>query len=105
MFDEDYNDYEEYENFDNSKEIIEAAERAREAMIIKSIHENYEKLTQNGFSQKNVEQWSIEEISDLLDTLTYMIEYFEEEEVYEKCAVLVKAREALLNQEAFSPIA
>lgn len=105
MFDEDYNDYEEYENFDNSKEIIEAAERAREAMIIKSIHENYEKLTQNGFSQKNVEQWAIEEISELLDTLTYMIEYFEEEEVYEKCAVLVKAREALLNQEAFSPIA
>ena len=105
MFDEDYNDYEEYENFDNSKEIIEAAERAREAMIIKSIHENYEKLTQMGFSQKNVEQWSIEEISELLDTLTYMIEYFEEEEVHEKCAVLVKAREALLNQEAFSPIA
>ena len=104
MFNDEYNDYEEYENFDNSKEIIEAAERAREAMIIKSIHENYDKLTQNGFSQKNVEQWSIEEISDLLDTLTYMIEYFEEEEVYEKCAVLLKAREALLNQEAFSPI-
>ena len=104
MFDEEYNDYEDYENFDNSKEIIEVAERAREAMIIKSIHENYDKLTQRGFSQSNVEQWSIEEISELLDTLTYMIEYFEEEEVYEKCAVLVKAREALLNQEAFSPI-
>jgi cell fate (sporulation/competence/biofilm development) regulator YlbF (YheA/YmcA/DUF963 family) len=105
MFDEEYNDYEEYENFDNSQEIVEAAERAREAMIVKAIKENYEKLTQKGFSQSNVEQWSIEEISQLLDTVTYMIEYFEGEEEYEKCAVLVSAQNALLNEEAFAPIA
>lgn len=101
---DEYNDYEEFEGFDNSEEIKAAAERAREAMIVKAIKENYEKLTTKGFSQTNIDQWSIEEIADLMDTVTYMIEYFENEEEYEKCAVLVKAREALLNQKAFAPI-
>lgn len=105
MFDEEYNDYEEFENFDNSEEIKEAAERAREAMIVRAIEENYTKLATKGFSQANVEQWSIEEIAQVMDTIEYMINYYEGAEEYEKCALLVKATNALLNQEAFAPVA
>jgi len=106
MFDnEEYNDYEEYENFDNSQEIKEAAERAREAMIIKAIEENYTKLTTKGFSQENVEQWSIEEISQVMDTINYMVEYYEGIEAYEKCAILMKAFKSLANEQAFTPVA
>lgn len=105
MFDEEYNDYEEFENFDNSEEIKEAAERAREAMIVRAIEENYTKLTTKGFSKVNVQQWSIEEISQVMDTIRYMVEYYEGEEQYEKCAILMKAFKALANEEAFSPVA
>lgn len=105
MFSEEYNDYEEYENFDNSEEIKEAAERARQAMIVKAIEENYTKLTTKGFSQANIEQWSIEECGELIDTIRYMIEYYEDIEAYEKCAILMKAQNAVLNQTAFAPIA
>ena len=105
MFDEEYNDYEEYENFDNSEEIKEAAERAREAMIVRAIEENYIKLSTKGFSKANVQQWSIEEISDVMSTIQYMLEYYEDTEQYEKCAVLMKAFKALANEEAFNPIA
>jgi len=101
---EEYNDYEEYENFDNSQEIKEAAERAREAALKKAIAENYVKLTTKGFNAQQIALWSISEIEDMMSTITYMIEYFEELEAYEKCAQLVKARKCLINQESYLPL-
>ena len=101
---EEYNDYEEYENFDNSEEIKEAAERAREASLKRAISENYEKLTSKGFSSNQIKLWSIREVEDMVETIVYMINYFEELEEYEKCAKLVKARRCLLHVESFTPL-
>jgi len=101
---EDYEDYEDYENFDNSEDIKEAAERAREAVLKKAISENYIKLITRGFSEVTVLDWNHNEIEDIMETINYMINYFEEIEEYEKCANLVKARECLINRETFAPI-
>lgn len=100
MFDE-YNDFEE---FDNSEEIREAAERAREAFIIRAVQENYKRITAKGFTANNIKEFTLGELKEVRETIEYMIEYFEADEQYEKCAVLVRALNAVNNQEDFEPV-
>lgn len=99
-----YDEFEDYDDFDNSDEIREAAERARASMIVKAINENYTKLVTKGFSGENVERWGEREIQEMMETLTFMIQHFEEDEEYEKCANLVRARECLIAAETFRPV-
>jgi hypothetical protein len=103
MFDE-YNDYEEYENNGYNDEIQEAAERARESFILKAISENYTRITSKGFSAKDISNFTPFEIKDINETINLMIDHFESSEEYEKCAVLVKALDAINNQKDFEPI-
>jgi len=101
---EDHDEFDDYENFDNSQEIRDAAERAREAMIVRAIEVNYDKLMSKGFSANNIMQWSYKEKEEVIETLNFMLNHFEKIEEYEKCANLVKARECLINEETFAPV-
>ena len=104
MFDEEYNDYEEYENNDYHDDIKEAAERAREAFIAKAVKENYEHITRKGFSSKDIKEFDAHDLAEVHETINFMIDYFEGQEEYEKCAVLMRVLNAVKNQEDFAPI-
>ena len=101
---DEYNDYEEYENFDNSDEIREAAERAREAMIAKSVQMNYRHIIGKGFSGEDLKSLDGREMAEVIETIEYMVNFFEEREEYEKCAVLMKALKAVYACEDFAPV-
>ena len=51
-----------------------------------------------------VQQWDEDELSVMIETFNYMINEFEEEEEYEKCAVLTKARQALIDRKPFAGV-
>tara|TARA_R110000772_G_scaffold59349_4_gene134431 strand:- start:3196 stop:3507 length:312 start_codon:yes stop_codon:yes gene_type:complete len=101
---EEYNDYEEYENFDNSEELKEAAERIRAKMIRDAIEKNYMKIVTKGIDEYSISTWNKSEINEIIETVDYMLEVFEIEEAYERCANLLKAKECLLQSEPFEPI-
>ena len=101
---DEYNDYEEYENFDNSDEIIQAAERAREAMLEKSVHVNYNHITGKGFLGSDLKQLEAHEKVQIIETIQYMIEFYESRESYERCAVLVNALAAVNEGVDFEPV-
>jgi hypothetical protein len=104
MFDDEYNDYEEYENFDNSEEIIEAAERAREAMLEKSVHMNYHAIVEKGALGSDLKRLPDNEFMELVETIEFMIEFYEKREAYERCAILVKFLEAVKTLSDFEPV-
>ena len=103
MFDE-YNDYEEYENFDNSEEIREAAEIAREAMITKSVETNYKHIVGKGFLGEDLSVLSPDETIQIVETIEFMIDFYEKREEYERCAILMKALKAVYASEDFEPV-
>jgi len=101
---DEYNDYEEYENFDNSEEIKAAAERAREAMLEKSVHVNYNHITGKGFLGEDLKSLDAHEKAQIVETIEYMIEFYEEREAYERCAILVNAHRAVNEGVDFEPV-
>ena len=101
---DEYNDYEEYENFDNSDEIREAAERAREAMIAKSVEMNYKHIVGKGFSGMDLKLLEPQEKVQVIETIEYMVDFFEAREAYEKCAILMKALAAVNEGIDFKPV-
>ena len=104
MFDDEYNDYEEYENFDNSEEIIEAAERAREVLLEKSVHMNYQSIVKKGALGSDLKRLPDNEFIELIETIEFMIEFYEKREAYERCAVLVKFLKAVKTLSDFEPV-
>ena len=103
MFEEEYNE-DEFENFDNSEEIKELSERMRVSMIAKSVDANYEHIIRKGFSANQIIQFTPSEKDEVIETLQFMINFYEEDEVYEKCAILFKVLNAFNNVEDFKPI-
>lgn len=102
-FDE-YNDYEEYENFDNSEEIKEAADRVRAKMIRTAIEENYNKIISKGIDEISLSTWNKSEVLEIIETIDYMIDVFEIEEAFERCAILMNAKKCLIKREPFAPL-
>jgi len=103
MFEEEYNE-DEFENFDNSEEIKELSERMRVEAITKSVDENYKHIIRKGFSADQILEFSPSEKIEIIETLQFMINFYEQDEVYEKCAILFKVLNAFNNVEDFKPI-
>ena len=101
---EEYNEENEFEDFDNSEDIKELSERMRIAMIEKSVDMNYKRMMSNGFSIKNIKTFTDAEKKEVIETLQYMINFYEEEEMYEHCGNLLKMANAFTNIEDFKPI-
>lgn len=78
-------------NFEADNSDFEAnLEAWREKMITAAIQTNYNVISENGIDPVFLSNMKSDELSELYKTLNMMIEYFEGEEEYEKCAVLVK---------------
>ena len=75
---EEYNEENEFEDFDNSEDIKELSERMRIAMIEKSVDMNYKRMMSNGFSIKNIKTFTDAEKKEVIETLQYMINFYEE---------------------------
>ena len=101
---DEYNDYEEYENFDNSDEIREAAERARESMIARSVDTNYKHIIGKGFLGEDLNSLDPEETIQIVETIEFMVDFYEKREEYERCAILMKALKAVYACEDFEPV-
>jgi hypothetical protein len=82
----------EFESFmDGSNSDFERkVEAFREEMIQKAIEANYDVIANKGISDWHIRQMNDIEQADLKMTLEKMIAYYEELEMYERCALLVK---------------
>jgi len=97
----DQEDFQEENNLPNRVE--EALQAWQEMMMRRLVEENYERISTNGFSSKELKEWDDAQIAVLIETFNFMIDEFEEDEQYEKCAVLAKARESVMKREPFAP--
>jgi hypothetical protein len=82
----------EFENFmdDSNSDFEKRVEEFRQSMMEKAIEANYENIAKNGISDWYLRQMDDIELSDLSLTLEKMIKYYEDLEMYERCAILVK---------------
>jgi hypothetical protein len=81
----------EFENFmdESNSDFEHKVEAFRKEMISKAIESNYNVIANKGISEKYILQMEDIEQADLKMTLEKMIKYYEELELYERCAVLV----------------
>lgn len=99
--------YEDYDNEDferTPEEIEEALKGWQQTMMRRLVEENFINLSTKGFSKQQLYQWDDQEIAVLIETFNYMIGEFELDEEYEKCAVLIKARQSLIDRKPFEPV-
>lgn len=99
--------YEDYDNedFERTPSGVEAAlENWQRLLMRKLVEENFINLSTKGFSKQQLYQWDDQEIAVLIETFNYMIGEFEADEEYEKCAVLIKARQSLIDRKPFEPV-
>lgn len=105
MFDDNEDMFEDQEDFDQVPEsVAQAIEAWQKMMMRKLVEDNFKSLSVKGFSEKQLKEWPQDSINGLIQTFDYMISEFEADEDYEKCAVLVRARQSVANRQAFTPI-
>jgi hypothetical protein len=82
----------EFDSFmDNSNsEFEKRIEEFRQSMLEKAIELNYEKISKHGILERHLREMSDIELGDLSMTLEKMIKHYEDLEMYERCALLVK---------------
>lgn len=72
-------------------------EEYRERMMLEAIEQNYKQIEANGLSEWHLRKMDNSEIMDLQKTLNIMIKHFEVEEEFEKCIVIKKELDKILN--------
>ena len=82
----------EFESFmdDSNSDFERKVEAFREEMMQKAIESNYDVIAKKGISDWHIRQMNDAERADLKMTLEKMIAHYEEIEMYERCALLVK---------------
>lgn len=103
----DYEDmFEEQEdfNFQPNDSIAKAVAAYQQMLMRRLVEENFNNIATKGFSDEQVKQWDFDSIDALTQTFDFMIAEYEAEEEYEKCAILVQARQAVIDRKAFKPL-
>ena len=100
---EDFEDQDGFQEDNLPNRVEEALEAYQKMMMRRLVEENYERISTRGFSSQELNAWDDMQLATLVETFDFMINEFEEEEQYEKCAVLAKARESVLNKMPFKP--
>jgi len=99
--------FEDQDDFDfnegGPQNIDHIIENWQHMMMRRLVEENFEKLSTQGIDGEQVKMWDTIQIETLIETFNYMISEFEEEEEYEKYAVITQARQALIDRRAFQP--
>ena len=83
---------EEFEDFleGDDSQFNAKLEEYKERMIAQAIESNYVNICEKGISDWHIRHMDQEEIDQLNQTFSVMIDHFEQLEEYEKCAKLVK---------------
>ena len=63
-------------------------EAYKERMIAQAIEHNYENMSKNGISDWHVRHMNKDEMTQLKETLEFMLKYYIDEEQYERCILL-----------------
>lgn len=90
MEDEDFNFDDFMEN--SRKEFENNLAEYRERMMLLAIESNYDNISKNGINEWHLRHLPQSELNDLNETFRMMIEHFEAIEEYEKCAVILSAK-------------
>ena len=91
MQDEEFNFDDFMENSNSDFEI--KLEEYRDKMMKLAIEANYENIVKNGINEYHLRHMYDAELNDLSNTLRMMLQYFEDMEDYEKCAVVLKEQQ------------
>lgn len=65
-------------------------EAYQQKMMLMAIESNYQSLEKNGISEWHLRHMHMSELKDLIKTFKMMIDHYEAEEDYEKCALILK---------------
>lgn len=88
---EDFEDFDFDSYMDESNEKWDAKMKIwKERMVIEAIEHNYNSIFKHGISGLPQSEITLVQLTDLIETITFMINHYEEYEEYEKCAVLKK---------------
>jgi hypothetical protein len=84
-------DFEEF--MENSNRDFEMKlEAYREKMMTIAIEANYANIEKNGISEWHLRHMSHTDLNDLIRTFQMMVDYYEADEAYEQCAVILKEK-------------
>jgi hypothetical protein len=84
-------DFEEF--MENSNRDFEMKlEAYREKMMTIAIEANYANIEKNGISEWHLRHMSHTDLNDLIRTFQIMMDYYEADEAYEQCAVILKEK-------------
>lgn len=75
---------------EGNEEFERKIQAMREKMMVQAIEENWQKIEDTNMGRIHLMALDPIQLSDLNLTVKKMIEYFEEEELYERCARLLK---------------
>ena len=85
----DFEDFMENSNSDFEMKL----EEYRDKIMKLAIEANYENIDKNGINEYHLRLMYNTELNDLNNTFKMMIQYFEDMEDYEKCAVVLKEQQ------------
>ena len=84
-------DFEEF--MENSNRDFEMKlEAYREKMMTIAIEANYANIEKNGINEWHLRHMSHADLNDLIKTFQMMMDYYEADEAYEQCAVILKEK-------------
>jgi hypothetical protein len=84
-------DFEEF--MENSNRDFEMKlEAYREKMMTIAIEANYANIEKNGIGEWHLRHMSHTDLNDLIRTFQIMMDYYEADEAYEQCAVILKEK-------------
>jgi hypothetical protein len=69
----------------------------KERMMLLAIESNYDNIAKNGISEWHLRHLPQSELNDLNETFRMMIEYFQDLEEYEKCSVILAAKNKIVE--------
>jgi len=69
----------------------------KERMMLLAIESNYDNIAKNGINEWHLRHLSQSELNDLNETFRMMIEHFQDIEEYEKCSVILAAKNKIVE--------
>lgn len=86
--DEDF-DFDDFMEESNN-EFEAKLEEYRDRMMLQAIEQNYKQIKENGLGERHLRNMDNGELIALQGTLEIMLKHFEDEEEFEKCALIKK---------------
>lgn len=92
--DEDFD----FDDFMESNNEFEAKlEEYRDRMMLQAIEQNYKQINENGLDEWHLRNMDNDELIALQGTLEIMLKHFEDEEEFEKCIVVKKEMDKVID--------